>query len=306
MPKLSNLQRLQRLPQRLSELEAGVELNARELNSLLTTEQQQQLVDAWRDQQGLRQQKPPVVFKAYEAGHKNALAWVGKCSGMQTISEQHRSRLLTAQTQCYLVIEQAHDKIYQLLQTQPDLAVWLDREVDDNLYKDDLSASDLVTNDWLLLLMYVQLPILVSSRSEERLVTEEERFGWKSKRQVQIDVYRQAVLQANKSLLAEFELEMKRAERRRSQIYLDNFFAAQDGGKNAEAVANNALTRADLPRYDGQLVATNSKRDQAVWEMEGQLQAKAEAELTADEREQRDIWAEHVAAQKRSRKAKGL
>ncbi len=306
MPKLSNLQRLQRLPQRLSELEAGVELDARELNSLLTTEQQQQLVDAWRDQQRLRQQKSPVVFKAYETGHKNALAWIGKCSGMQPISDQHRARLLTAQTQCYLVIEQAHDKICQLLQTQPDLAVWLDREVDVTLYKDDLSASELDTNDWLLLLMYVQLPILVSSRSEERLITEEERFGWKSKRQVQIDVYRQAVLQANKSLLVEFELEMKRAERRRSQIYLDNFFAAQDGGKNAEAVANNALTRADLPRYDGQHVATNSERDRAVWDMEGQLQAKAESELTAEEREQLDIWLEHVAAQKLRRKAKGL
>lgn len=74
MPKLSNLQRLERLPQRLSELEAGVELDAREVNSLLTPEQQQQLVDAWHHQQQLRQQKPPNIFKGYEAGHKNALA----------------------------------------------------------------------------------------------------------------------------------------------------------------------------------------------------------------------------------------
>lgn len=290
----------------MHELEAGVELDARELNSLLTTEQQQQLVNAWRDQQRLRQQKPPAVFKGYEAGHKNALAWIGKCAGMQAISEQHRTRLLAAQTQCQLVIKQAHDKIYQLLQAQPNLAVWLDREVDCILYKDDLSAIELETNNWLLLLMYVQLPILVSSRSKERWVTEEERFGWKSKRQVQIDVYRQAVREANKSSLAEFELEMQRVESRRSKIYLDNLFAAKSTDMNASANANNALTRAGLRRYDGQLVATTNKRDQAVWAMEAELQAKTEAELTENEREQRDIWDEHEAALKRRRKAKGL
>ena len=306
MPKLSNLQRIERLPQRLSELEAGVELDAREVNSLLTPKQQQQLVDAWGHQQGLRQQKPPNIFKAYEAGHKNALAWIGKCAGMQYSSDQHRARLLTAQTQCQSAIALAHEKVCKLLQAQPDLAVWLDREVDDNLYKDDISATELDANAWLLLLMYVQLPVLVSSRSKERLVTEEERFGWKSKRQVQIDVYRQAVLEAKKGALAEFELERQRVEVRRSKIYLDNIFAAKDADMNAQAVANNALTRAGLRRYDGQLVSITNKRDRAVWAMEAELQAKAEAELTADEREQRDIWAEHEAALKRRRKAKGL
>ena len=306
MPKLSNLQRIERLPQRLSELEAGVELDAREVNSLLTPKQQQQLVDAWGHQQGLRQQKPPNIFKAYEAGHKNALAWIGKCAGMQYSSDQHRARLLTAQTQCQSAIALAHEKVCKLLQAQPDLAVWLDREVDDNLYKDDISATELDANAWLLLLMYVQLPILVSSRSGERLVTEEERFGWKSKRQVQIDVYRQAVLEAKKGALAEFELERQRVEVRRSKIYLDNIFAAKDADMNSQAVANNALTRAGLRRYDGQLVSTTNKRDRAVWALEAELQARTNAELTADEREQRDIWAEHEAALKRRRKATRL
>ena len=306
MPKLSNLQRIERLPQRLSELEAGVELDAREVNSLLTPKQQQQLVDAWGHQQGLRQQKPPNIFKAYEAGHKNALAWIGKCAGMQYSSDQHRARLLTAQTQCQSAIALAHEKVCKLLQAQPDLAVWLDREVDDNLYKDDISATELDANAWLLLLMYAQLPILVSSRSEERLITEEERFGWKSKRQVQIDVYRQAVLEAKKGALAEFELERQRVEVRRSKIYLDNIFAAKDTDMNAQAVANNALTRAGLRRYDGQLVSTTNKRDRAVWALEAELQARTNAELTADEREQQDIWAEHEAELKRRRKAKGL
>ena len=306
MPKLSNLQRIERLPQRLSELEAGVELDAREVNSLLTPKQQQQLVDAWGHQQGLRQQKPPNIFKAYEAGHKNALAWIGKCAGMQYSSDQHRARLLTAQTQCQSAIALAHEKVCKLLQAQPDLAVWLDREVDDNLYKDDISATELDANAWLLLLMYAQLPILVSSRSEERLITEEERFGWKSKRQVQIDVYRQAVLEAKKGALAEFELERQRVEVRRSKIYLDNIFAAKDADMNSQAVANNALTRAGLRRYDGQLVSTTNKRDRAVWALEAELQARTNAELTADEREQQDIWAEHEAALKRRRKAKRL
>ena len=75
---------------------------------------------------------------------------------------------------------------------------------------------------------------------------------------------------------------------------------------NAQAVANNALTRAGLRRYDGQLVSTTNKRDRTVWALEAELQARTNAELTADEREQRDIWAEHEAALKRRRKATRL
>jgi len=50
MPKLNGLHILERLNQRLAQLEAGEEIAAKEIRSLLTAEQQQELEDAWTAQ----------------------------------------------------------------------------------------------------------------------------------------------------------------------------------------------------------------------------------------------------------------
>ena len=57
MPKLNGLHILERLNQRLAQLEAGEEIAAKEIRSLLTAEQQQELEDAWTAQQELRKVK---------------------------------------------------------------------------------------------------------------------------------------------------------------------------------------------------------------------------------------------------------
>lgn len=79
MPKLTSLQILERLEERLRDLEAGKELEAREIDVLLTTQQRQQLKADWQAQQKLRKLKRPIAFTAYEAKHKNAVAWIYKC-----------------------------------------------------------------------------------------------------------------------------------------------------------------------------------------------------------------------------------
>ena len=79
MPKLSSLQILERIEERLRDLEAGKELEAREINVLLTTQQRQQLKADWQAQQKLRKLKRPTAFTAYEAKHKNTVAWIYKC-----------------------------------------------------------------------------------------------------------------------------------------------------------------------------------------------------------------------------------
>ena len=53
MPELSSLQLLDRIEERLRDLEAGNELEAREINVLLTTQQRQQLKADWQAQQKL-------------------------------------------------------------------------------------------------------------------------------------------------------------------------------------------------------------------------------------------------------------
>jgi len=43
---------------------------------LLTTQQRQQLKADWQAQHELRKIKRPTAFTAYEAKHKNAVAWI--------------------------------------------------------------------------------------------------------------------------------------------------------------------------------------------------------------------------------------
>jgi len=100
MPKLSSLQLLDRIEERLRDLEAGKELEAREINVLLTTQQRQQLKADWQAQQKLRKLKRPTAFTAYEAKHKNAVAWIYKCHKLASKTRAERVKLLTAQTKC--------------------------------------------------------------------------------------------------------------------------------------------------------------------------------------------------------------
>jgi hypothetical protein len=60
MPKLNFMERLERLQVRIEQLECGEELDKKDINALLTAEQQQLIAIAWQQQQELRKtHKPP-------------------------------------------------------------------------------------------------------------------------------------------------------------------------------------------------------------------------------------------------------
>ena len=69
MPKLSSLQIFDKIEERLRDLEAGKDIEAREINVLLTLQQRQQLKSDWKAQKKLRKLKRPTAFTAYEAKH---------------------------------------------------------------------------------------------------------------------------------------------------------------------------------------------------------------------------------------------
>ena len=72
----------------------------------------------------------------------------------------------------------------------------------------------------------------------------------------------------------------------------------------AQGAANNALTRAALPRIDGQAVRSMSKRDKEVFEMEEELKRCIRSEMTAEEIEQLDMLEGLERHQKTPRKAR--
>ena len=135
-----------------------------------------------------------------------------------------------------------------------------------------------------------------------RTKEEERALGWKSKREIHIEVYEQAVTAADDGLLQELDRLQMEATKRQMRIYMDTMAEASTAGKDkttAENLANNALTRAGLRRMDAQQVLYRSKRDREIREMEQQIQQKLRNEMTPDELEQLEIWEEHEKAIRR-------
>lgn len=149
-------------------------------------------------------------------------------------------------------------------------------------------------------------------RKGKRAVTleQQQELGWKSKRLIHIGILKQALEAAGENLTDAYATQSKNAEIRQTHIYMKALGAAIDAGHDttqARSQANNALTRAGLRRLDGQTLGQRglSGRDKEIMRLEQELKQRAYKEMTADEREQEDIWAEHEKAVKGKQK-KGL
>ena len=305
MPKLTSLQLLERIEERLRDLEAGKELEAREINVLLTTQQRQQLKAEWQAQQKLRKLKRPTAFTAYEAKHKNVVAWIYKCHKLASKTRAERLKLLTAQTKCVEALTQAHATANKLVKSKPNNVIWFDRDLDSTLCVDELSETELATNNWLLLLTYVQLPIVVTSRNTDKLLTVEERFGWKTIREVRIDSYREALKLASDNILEELEKEQYKQQVRADRIFLDAYFGAKDG-QDKFSQGNIALMRSGIRKLNarGHYVDINT-RDKDSWQLEAELKKHFEMEMSEEEREQLELVREYeMEMDKRLKKRK--
>ena len=137
---------------------------------------------------------------------------------------------------------------------------------------------------------------------------EELALGWKTKRDIYIEVYELTLMQAKANEQPAVEKRMKDAEVRQGRIYLEALGAALDAGKTnaqARALANNELTRNCLSRLDGAFVRSASKRDREVWAVEDALKAEIRKHMSAEELEQLEQLEEHedtVAKRKRSKR----
>jgi hypothetical protein len=125
-----------------------------------------------------------------------------------------------------------------------------------------------------------------------RTDAEKQALGWKSIREVRLDVLRAALTAANDGLLADYERRLNEKEVRQANIYLREYSDARKADKSvfaAQGAANNALTRAALPRVDGRDANSMSKRDREVFAVEAQLKEHIRSQMTAEELEQLDM-----------------
>jgi hypothetical protein len=113
---------------------------------------------------------------------------------------------------------------------------------------------------------------------------QQQAAGYKSKRDVQIEVYEDAVHALDP--LAVLQKELKDKEVKRAKIYMKSYTTARKEGKEkyqSESIANNDLTRAHLRRYDGVDNKYRNKRDKEVFELEAQLKKQLGIKDSEDE-----------------------
>lgn len=140
-----------------------------------------------------------------------------------------------------------------------------------------------------------------------RTDAEKQALGWKSIREVRLDVLRSALNVAHDDLLSDYQRRLREKEVRQAKIYLREYSDARKADKSvfaAQGAANNALPRAALRRVDGQAVRSLNKRDKEVFEMEEELKRRIRSEMTAEEIEQLDMLEGVERYEKTPRKAR--
>jgi hypothetical protein len=83
MPKLNQTHIVERLQKRIEQLEQGEQLEARDINALLTDEQQQKLANEWSEQQAIRKQ-----YRTKDYAKKAGLIWKTKTEARLEIYRQ--------------------------------------------------------------------------------------------------------------------------------------------------------------------------------------------------------------------------
>jgi hypothetical protein len=191
MPKLNITHLVGRIQERIEQLERGDALEARDINALLTKEQQQELKDAWTKQQALRKiHKPP------------------------------------------------------------------------------------------------------------KSIEETNKIGWKTIREVRLEIYKQALQEAQDGLVDGIEKLQHKSEANASRVFLDAYFNAKES-TNKWSAGNIALRRNGFNRIDGQSYSYSNKRAREINEMENSLRQRMEVDLSTEEKEQLELSKQHEKSKRK-------
>lgn len=297
---MDTIERKGRIEQRITELDAGKEIDAKHITVLLSKARQLAFAAEWQRQQQLRKIKKPAVLNSYETVHKQAAALLARCNANAAATESERATLAKLQMKCAAAIERAHAEIAKQLKKRAALAEWLDRavidiEVVDSIVLDSANKNSVKHCNILLNENYERLPILVTSKNIHKRVSQEQRFGWQTKRAIRLQLLRETLAKLNANLVAELEREQHQREVRAARVFMEAYVAAKKVDKNAWAEANAALQRNGF-RRDTHTNKAIDARDAEVRAMEAALIKQIEAAMTDDEREQLALSREYDKA----------
>ena len=110
--------------------------------------------------------------------------------------------------------------------------------------------------------------------------------GWKTKREIRLELLRATLAELEDNLVAELEKEQEAKQVRAAQVFMNAYCAAEEEGKNAWAAASAALQRNGFDREDVLIRCAREMRDMEVREMEELLIERFKATMTEEELEQ--------------------
>ena len=127
---------------------------------------------------------------------------------------------------------------------------------------------------------------------------EKKKIGWKDKREVRIEIYKQALAELEEDVFDIHLKQLAKEQAKATKAYLKGYFGATQG-QDKDSAGKIAVQRA------GFKVSTTrgmSKRDLEVRRIEDELLKRFEAEMTDEEREQRELLKETERAERKGKK----
>ena len=127
---------------------------------------------------------------------------------------------------------------------------------------------------------------------------EKKKLGWKDKREVRIEIYKQALAELEEDVFDIHLKQLAKEQAKATKAYLKGYFGATQG-QDKDSAGKIAVQRAG---FKVSTTRSMSKRDLEVRRIEDELLKRFEAEMTDDEREQRDLLKETERAEKNRKK----
>ena len=146
---------------------------------------------------------------------------------------------------------------------------------------------------------------LIRTTHKTKSKAEADGLVWKTKKEIRIDVYKQAIAEANNSALDEILKEQEASEVRAAKIFMDAYFEALDKDKDGMVAGNIALVRNGFNRIDNEtrrLVL--NERDKEILAMENAIKDRIIKEMSADEFEQYQLAQEYENSINKARNRK--
>lgn len=125
---------------------------------------------------------------------------------------------------------------------------------------------------------------------------EKERIGWKTIRDVRLQIYRQALEEAQGGVVDGIKEMQRKREVKAARVFMDAFSDAKKEEKNAWSAAEIALTRNGFRNSSSVRLA---KRDKEIRDVEERLQKEFEKNMSSEEKEQMGLLKEHEKGLKR-------